>query len=65
MSRRLLDNKMDDIAKTGAATIATANPGCMMQLQTGVRLRGMRCDVVHVIELIDEALAGTVAKTSD
>jgi glycolate oxidase iron-sulfur subunit len=61
MSRRLLANKMDDISTTGASTIATANPGCMMQLETGVRQHALRCDVVHVIELVDEALAA--AKT--
>jgi glycolate oxidase iron-sulfur subunit len=57
MSQLLLDEKMDDIAASGASTIATANPGCMMQLETGVRQRGMRARVVHVIELIDQALA--------
>jgi glycolate oxidase iron-sulfur subunit len=56
MSQRLLDAKMDDIAATGATTIATANPGCMMQLESGVRLRGVRARVLHVIELIDESL---------
>lgn len=57
MSRLLLVSKMDDIEATGASTIATANPGCMMQLQTGVRSRAMQTRVVHVIELIDEAMA--------
>jgi glycolate oxidase iron-sulfur subunit len=56
MSRRLLAGKMDDVAATGAATIATANPGCVMQLQGGVRQRGLTCEVVHVIELVDEAM---------
>ena len=56
MSARLLDEKMDDIAATGATTIATANPGCMLQLETGVRQRGGGGSVVHVIELLDEAM---------
>jgi glycolate oxidase iron-sulfur subunit len=57
MSQRLLDEKMDDVASTGATVIATANPGCMMQLEAGVRQRGMQARVAHVIELIDEALS--------
>jgi glycolate oxidase iron-sulfur subunit len=57
MSQRLLAGKMDDIAATGATTIATANPGCMMQLEAGLRQRGIAAAVVHVIELLDEAMA--------
>jgi glycolate oxidase iron-sulfur subunit len=56
MSSRLLDAKMDDVARTGATTIATANPGCMTQLEAGLRLRGIHGDVVHVIELLDESM---------
>jgi glycolate oxidase iron-sulfur subunit len=56
MSQRLLDEKMDDIARTGARTIATANPGCMLQLEAGLRQRRIDARVVHVIELLDEAM---------
>lgn len=56
MSGRLLAEKMDDITDTGAAVIATANPGCMMQIESGVRQRGMHARVVHVIELLDESM---------
>ena len=56
MSARLLLSKMDDVETTGAPTIATANPGCMMQLESGQRLRGIDGRVVHVIELLDEAM---------
>ena len=56
MANRLLARKMDDIAATNAAVIATANPGCMMQLEAGVRQRGLDARVVHVIELLNEAM---------
>jgi glycolate oxidase iron-sulfur subunit len=62
MSTRILDDKMSDIAVTGAETIVTANPGCMMQLQRGVARAGMPADVRHVIELIDDAY-GSRART--
>ena len=55
MSTRILDDKMGDIAGTGASTIVTANPGCMMQLQRGVRRAGLVAEVKHVVELLDEA----------
>jgi len=35
MSLDLLDGKMREIAATGAGVIATANPGCMLQLEAG------------------------------
>jgi Fe-S oxidoreductase len=56
MSERLLRKKVDDIAATGATTVATANPGCMMQLEAGLRRRNIDARVVHVVELLDEAM---------
>jgi glycolate oxidase iron-sulfur subunit len=56
MSHRLLSEKMDDVEATGADVIATANPGCMTQLEAGLRQRSMRGRVVHVIGLLDEAM---------
>jgi glycolate oxidase iron-sulfur subunit len=55
MARRLLRRKMRDVASTGASVIATANPGCHLQLEAGLRLHGLPGRVVHVIELLDEA----------
>jgi Fe-S oxidoreductase len=55
MSLALLDAKMDAIAATGAELIAAANPGCMSQLEAGLRRRRMRGRVVHVIELLNQA----------
>jgi glycolate oxidase iron-sulfur subunit len=54
MSGRILDDKMADIATTQADTIVTANPGCMMQLQAGVRRAGLSSEVKHVVEIVDE-----------
>ncbi|HYM14401.1 MAG TPA: heterodisulfide reductase-related iron-sulfur binding cluster [Dehalococcoidia bacterium] len=56
MSRRLLEQKMDDVAATGALTVATANPGCMSQIEAGMPSRNMRGRVTHVIELLDAAM---------
>jgi glycolate oxidase iron-sulfur subunit len=55
MSMQILDRKMAEIGSTGAHTIVTANPGCMMQLQRGVRRAALDADVKHVVELVDEA----------
>ncbi len=55
MSLDLLEHKMDDIATIAPDYIATSNPGCMAQLEAGVRRRGLRARVVHVIQLLDRA----------
>ncbi len=57
MAAALLAGKMVHVEATGAEVIATANPGCMLQLALGVRKRGGGQRVVHVVELLDEAYA--------
>ncbi|MPZ98141.1 MAG: 4Fe-4S dicluster domain-containing protein [Dehalococcoidia bacterium] len=55
MSATVLEAKMADISSTGASVICTANPGCTLQLQAGVRRSGYDAEVRHVIELLDES----------
>jgi glycolate oxidase iron-sulfur subunit len=52
---QILAHKMESVNSTGAAIIATANPGCLLQLQAGVRLHGSGQRVMHVVEILDEA----------
>ena len=55
LSGDILDDKIASIIESGADTIVTANPGCIMQLGAGILLNGLRVDVVHPIELLDAA----------
>jgi glycolate oxidase iron-sulfur subunit len=55
MATRILARKMAAVNATNAAIIATANPGCMLQLQAGVRENGAGQRVMHVVELLDLA----------
>ena len=52
----LLAEKMRNAAVTGAKIIATANPGCLLQLRAGAELHHTGQEVLHVIELLDRAL---------
>jgi glycolate oxidase iron-sulfur subunit len=36
-SAKLLERKLNHLAKTGASTVATSNPGCHLQLQFGLK----------------------------
>ena len=53
----LLAEKMKHARATGAPTIVTANPGCLLQMRAGAELHSTGQEVVHVMELLDRALA--------
>ena len=56
-STRVLDRKMENVAATGAQYLASGCPGCQMQLNVGLRRRGLDVKVVHPVQLLDEAYA--------
>jgi glycolate oxidase iron-sulfur subunit len=55
MSMQVLASKMKQVNATGAGIVATANPGCILQLEAGVRMHGKGQKVMHVVELLDRA----------
>ena len=55
LSSKILATKMGNIADTQAEQVVTANPGCMMQLEQGLREAGEPGRVLHVVDLLDEA----------
>jgi glycolate oxidase iron-sulfur subunit len=55
MSDTLSRQKAEAVAATGARIVASANPGCTMQLAAGLRALGASVEVVHPIELLDRA----------
>jgi len=55
LSKRLLKRKMDTIDATDTQEVITANPGCMMQLQMGLKSQGKNSQVRHVVDILDEA----------
>jgi glycolate oxidase iron-sulfur subunit len=60
-SMALARAKADAITGTGATVIASANPGCSMQLMAALRRLGHDAEVVHPVELVDRAEAGAEA----
>ncbi len=55
LSRQILESKIEKVAATGAETVVTANPGCMIQLEAGLRLADIPGEVCHVVDILDEA----------
>jgi glycolate oxidase iron-sulfur subunit len=58
-SLALLAEKMKHARATNAPVIATANPGCLLQMRAGAEIHGTGQEVVHVMELLDRALVRT------
>jgi len=52
----LLAEKMRYAQGTQAQVIATANPGCLLQMRAGAQMYDTNQRVLHVIELLDQAL---------
>jgi glycolate oxidase iron-sulfur subunit len=55
LSTDILNEKIDNIIETGADTVASSNPGCIMQIGAGALLKGLAVDVVHTVDLLDAA----------
>jgi glycolate oxidase iron-sulfur subunit len=56
-SRQLQQRKLDNILRVGPDVIVTANPGCLLQLQSGLAERRSSLRVRHLAEVLDEATA--------
>jgi glycolate oxidase iron-sulfur subunit len=55
MADRLLRRKVRNVATTGAAAVVTANPGCILQIQAGLRAQNLDLPVLHLVEILDRA----------
>lgn len=55
LSRQLLHRKVERIRGTDARYVVTANPGCEMQLASGLRADRSPATVIHLMDLLDLA----------
>jgi glycolate oxidase iron-sulfur subunit len=60
MAAKLQERKVRHVAETGASTVATANPGCLLQLESGLRKFSHKVAVRHPISLLAEAYRSEV-----
>lgn len=58
MAERLLRRKVGHVLATGAEAVVTANPGCILQVEKGLRDRGSVVRVLHIVEILDRAYGG-------
>jgi glycolate oxidase iron-sulfur subunit len=57
VSDAVLQPKLANIQASGAAIVATGNPGCLMQIGAGLARRGARARAVHPVDLLDASYA--------
>ena len=58
MAGKLLERKVDHIVETGAQIVATGNPGCLLQIENGIKARGLKIEVLHPVTLLARAYRG-------
>jgi glycolate oxidase iron-sulfur subunit len=56
----LMARKAANVARAGAPTVVTSNPGCQLQLEAGLAQAGLGAEVRvrHIVDLLDEAYGG-------
>jgi glycolate oxidase iron-sulfur subunit len=55
LAGEILARKIEQIRKSGADTVVSGNPGCILQIRTGLKAARLPVKVVHPVELLAEA----------
>jgi glycolate oxidase iron-sulfur subunit len=58
IANELGEQKVRNLVNTGATLIASANPGCTLQITKHLELQGHPIKVIHPIELLDLSIRG-------
>ena len=62
-ANQLGDRKVENLLATGAEAVLSANPGCLLQLMSGLRRRGLKeMPTFHMVELLDASIRGVAAR---
>ena len=64
LAGELQRDKTEAVRSTGARVIASANPGCTMQIRAGLTMLGIDARVVHPVELLDAAIEAGSERSS-
>ena len=55
-SMKILDRKIKNIKETGAEKVITSNPGCITQLEYGLKKNGLNVRVEHLVSFLNGLL---------
>jgi glycolate oxidase iron-sulfur subunit len=60
---QLGDRKVENLLTTDAQAVLSANPGCLLQLMSGLRRRGLKAmPAFHMVEALDASIRGVSAE---
>lgn len=58
-AEELGDRKVENLLAAKAEVLVSANPGCLLQIQAGLRRRGLpEVPIFHMVELLDASIRG-------
>ena len=63
-ARELGDRKVDNCLTTAPDLIVSSNPGCLLQIRSGLARKGRHVPVRHVAELMDASISGDLSGVS-
>jgi Fe-S oxidoreductase len=58
LSLKIAAKRVRELLETGASTIVTCCPGCLMQLRHGAEAVGAEVEILDVVQLLSQALEG-------
>jgi glycolate oxidase iron-sulfur subunit len=58
MSGRLLEREIRNLKETNADLLVAGNPGCLLQIQMGIKQHGLNIKTAHPVELLDWSYQG-------
>ena len=58
MSDRLSRRKLENIVRTGAKIVLTANAGCLLQIEREARQSRLHAAIMHPMEIMDLSYRG-------
>jgi len=64
-SMKILDRKMDHIKETQAPLVITGNPGCLVQLNYGIKRHQYKGKAIHPVTLLNLAYKGKQPEISE
>ena len=62
LAREVGDRKVEALLRTGADLVVSGNIGCIMQLRSRLRARGLDLPVLHTMEALDLAYRGRLGE---
>lgn len=65
-ANQLGDRKVENLLTTDAEAVISANPGCLLQIMSGMRRRGLKTiPAYHMIELLDASIRGVALENAN